>query len=318
LITRFPRAAQAMNTSLKCFLPKHLIQVSEPEIEPSGDAMRKFGAYPVVVNYNLHTQLRSRFQENDLYRKGRRQEEKQLYIKTTTSSDEVLENHLWKQDVDQYENTICQCLRKIESNPVGRMVLGLINKQTTVWIVPETDDMKKCSCAQTNPLNYEIQPGSVARGEGSGDTVIQFQPELGDDTLFHELVHAYRYSYKKFHPMFINVYDGSTSAIQSTEEFLAHQMENVYMSQANRDLTLDYKWQSVASKEETYNFLVENVEMLMTLKLFLRHEYLAMLVAHTFMNTEYNPFRDYPALEAKYLKDDSLPTLPELGTMLGS
>lgn len=279
--------------------------------------MRKYGAYPVVANYNLHTQLRSRNKENEFYRAGRREDEKKLYIKTSTNSDATLENNLWKQEIDQWESTVYRCLQTIEGNPVGRMVLGLINKQTTVWIVPETDDMKKCSCAQTNPLDYVIQSGSVARGVGYGDTVIQFQPELGDDTLFHELVHAYRYSYKKFSPMCIEVSTPGPNAWHcgSSEEFLAHQMENIYMSQANRPLTLDYYDASPARKDQIYDFLVDNVDRLEALKYFLRHEYLAMLAAHS-LTADYNSFRDYGTLEARFLKDTSLSALPELGTIL--
>ena len=280
--------------------------------------MRKFGAYPITVNFNLHTQLRSNYKEDELYRAGRREEERQLFITTSTTSDSALENNLWKQEIDQFETTVCQMLRKIEGNPVGRMVLGLINKQTMVWIIPETDEMKKCSCAQTGPMKYEIQKGNVARGVGSGDTVIEFTPELGDDTLFHELVHAYRYSHKKFNPMLIDLRSGSDVQQQSTEEFLAHQMENIYMSQANRPLQLDYKWHSVVSKQEIYDFLLHNMDALETLKYFLRHEYLAMLAAHTLTTTDYNPFRDYGELEATYIKGTSWTTLPELGTMLGS
>ncbi len=200
------------------------------------------------------------------------------------------------------------------------MVLGLLNKQTTVWIIPKSDDeLKQCTCALTGPLKYEIQPGgSVASGVGFGDTVILFHPKLGDDTLFHELVHAYRYSRKKFRPMFINVYSKQplSSQIQSTEEFLAHQMENIYMSQGNRPLTMDYKWDSVLDKSAIYDFLADNPEMLQALKMFLRHEYLAMLAAHSFA-TAYNPFRDYATLEAEFLKDTSLSTLPELGGAVG-
>src|SRR5262249_27000504 len=151
----------------------------------------------------------------------------------------------------------------------------------------------KCSCAQTGPLRYEIQPnGSYARGAGFGDTLIDFTPELGDDTLFHELVHAYRYSYKKFNPMFINVNTDRLRATQSTEEFFAHQMENIYLSQASRPVTMDYTWAWELNKSEIYDFLQKNSEMLQALKYFLRHEYLAMLAAHTF-STDYNPFRDY-------------------------
>jgi hypothetical protein len=252
-----------------------------------------------------------------LYRAGRREEEKQLYIKASTTSDATLENNLYKQEIDQYESTVYRCLQTIEGNPVGRMVLGLINKQTTVWINPETDAMKKCSCAQTNPLNYEIQTGSVARGVGFGDTVIQFQPELGDDTLFHELVHAYRYSYKKFSPICIDVPNPGPkgSSCGSSEEFLAHQMENIYMSQTNRPLTLDYYDASAVGKDEIYDFLVKHVDRLEALKYFLRHEYLAMLAAHS-LTADYNSFRDYGMLEARFLKDSSVSTLPELSRML--
>ena len=282
--------------------------------------MRKFRGFPIVVNYNLHTRLRSQQKEDDFHRAGRYEEERQLDIKVNTSSDSTIENNLYKQELNAYEQTVCNCLRKIEGNPVGRIVLGLINKKTTVWIVPKSDaELKQNYSAMTGPLKYDIQKdGSYARGAGSGDTVILFHPKLGDDTLFHELVHAYRYSYKKFNPMYIDLRSGPSAQQQSTEEFLAHQMEDIYMSQANRPVTLDYKWQSVSTKEEIYDFLVDNVDALEALKYFLRHEYLAMLAAHTLTTADYNPFRDYGVLEARFLKDMSLPTLPELGTVLRS
>jgi len=275
--------------------------------------MRKFAEYPIVINYNLHTQLRSRPAEVQFHQARQYEAERQLSIKTNTTSDSTIENNLWKQEIDRYEGTVYDCLQKINGNAVGRMVLGLINKQTTVWIIPKSDaDLKQCNCAQTGPLKYDIpKDGSYARGAGFGDTVIQFRPELGDDTLFHELVHAYRYSYKKFQPVTINVRNGLLSDVQSTEEFLAHQMENIYLSQGTRPLTMDYKWASVCDKKTIYDFLVANSEMLQTLKFFMHHEYLAMLAAHSFATT-YNPFRDYKELEAKYLEGTALSELPEL------
>jgi hypothetical protein len=281
--------------------------------------MRKFGTYPVVVNYNLHTRLRNQYKENDFHRAGRYQEEKQLDIKVNTSSDATIQNNLYKQELNEYEQTVCNCLKKIEGNAVGRMVLGLINKATTVWIVPKSDDqLKQCNCALTEPLNYDIQKdGSVARGVGSGDTVILFNPKLGDDTLLHELVHAYRYSYNKFQPMNVDYRTDYASFAITSEEVLAHQIENIYMSQAKRPLTLDYVSQAPAEKKEIYAFLDDNYFLLQALKYFLRHEYLAMLAAHTFMSTDYNPFRDYATIEAEYLKGSVSDTLPELGTPLG-
>jgi hypothetical protein len=281
--------------------------------------MRKFAGYPIVINYNVHTQLHNRAGEIRLHEARRYEEERRLSIKTNTTSDSKIENNLWKQEIDRYEATIYQCLRKIGGNPVGRMVLGLLNTQTTVWIVPTLDDdLKKCNCSQTGPLKYDIQKdGSYARGAGSGDTVIYFRAELGDDTLLHELVHAYRYSRKKYHPMTINIHTEGRSRKENTEEFLAHQMENIYLSQGHRPLTMDYRWAVVSEKKAIYDFLQENTEMLQTLKFFMHHEYLAMLAAHS-LTTDYNPFRDYAVLEAENLEGSSLRELPELGTMLGS
>jgi hypothetical protein len=281
--------------------------------------MRKFGAYPIVVNYNLHTRLRSQNKEGDFHRAGRYEEERELDIKINTSSDSTIERNLYKQELNEYEQTVCNCLRKIEGNPVGRMVLGLINKKTTVWIVPKSDEeLKKCSCALTGPLKYDIQKdGSVARGAGSGDTVILFNPKLGDDTLLHELVHAYRYSYNKFQPLNVDYRTEYASYTVRSEEVLAHQLENIYMSQAKRPLTLDYFSEAIADRKAIYDFLTANYFLLQTLKYFLRHEYLARMAAHTFTTTDYNPFRDYAALEAEYLKGAISTTVPELGTPLG-
>ena len=118
--------------------------------------------------------------------------------------------------------------------------------------------------------------------------------------------------YNKFKHITFNVSNGERlRATQSIEEFFAHQMENIYLSSRNRPLTLDYKWGWVARKDEIYDFLVSNTEMLMAIKSLMRHEYLAMLAAHTFI-AEYNPFRDCRELEAENLKGTELETLPEL------
>lgn len=283
--------------------------------------MRKFGGFPICINYNFHQQRRSWNKSVEMHKAGRYQQEKELSINTYKSSDSTLESNMYQQEIKQWEDTVSGMLQDVFSNPVGRTVMGLINKSTTVWIVPMVDppNQKSCNCAQTGPLDYVIQPGgSVATGVGFGDTVIQFRPELGDETLLHELVHAYRYSRKKFDPQIIDIYKDGHSDTENTEELLAHQMENIYLSQTSQKLTLDYQWDEDADKDTIYDFLVGNLEILQTLKYFLRHEYLAMLAAHSF-SANYNPFRDYAALEARYLSgDNSLSTIPELGTILSN
>jgi hypothetical protein len=196
-------------------------------------------------------------------------------------------------------------LRKIDGNRVGRMVLGHINKKTTVWIVPKSDEeLKHDNSAQTHPLNYDIQTnGMYVRGYGSGDTVILYNPELGDGVLLHELVHAYRYSFDKFVPVNLDYSNGYSRYTTTSEEILAHVIQNIYLSEAKQSLCLDYKsyWDG-STKEETYKVLVGNERLMWILNYFLRHEYLATMAAHTFKTTEYNPFRDFATLEAASLK----------------
>ena len=82
--------------------------------------MRKFGAFPITVNYNLHTQLRFNRKEDDLYRAGRRQEEKQLYIKASTTSDAMLENNLYKQEIDRSVGIDCLPMPANDRRQSGR------------------------------------------------------------------------------------------------------------------------------------------------------------------------------------------------------
>lgn len=274
--------------------------------------MRKFPGYPIVINYNVHTQELYEDEEESLHKAGRYVEERQLVIKSVTTSDADLGNNLYRQEMNKYEVAIWQCLRKIEGNPVGRMVIGLINKRTKVWIIPKSEHPYD---SMTGPLNYDIQwDGSYARGAGSGDTVIQVIPESGDDVLFHELVHACRYSYNRFDPIkiFLQTVPPEPQRIQdqSSEEFLAHHMQNIYLSLAHRTLVLDYHWNSDATKKEIYDFLRENNRALGALKYFLRHEYMARLAAHC-LSAAYNPFRDYAMLEAEYVKEDTSPEFPQ-------
>src|SRR5215469_14904802 len=113
-----------------------------------GRSMRKFGNYPIRINYNLHTQLRSRPHEIQFHEAKQYQAERQLSIKTNTSSDAALENGMYKPEIEKYEKDVYDCLVGIHHNPVGRMVLGLINRSTTVWIIPRSaGDMKQCNCA---------------------------------------------------------------------------------------------------------------------------------------------------------------------------
>ena len=263
--------------------------------------MRKFANYPIMVNYNLHTFLRNKDKEKTLHDAGKLQQEKDLFMKVTTTSDTTLKNFIWKQELEKFEAAVFGQLKTICANPVGRKVLDLINKRTTVWIIPKWDDpLGPCNCDMTSPLNYDIpKDGDYTPGAGSGDTVIQFKLALDDDVLFHELVHAYRYSCKKYNDWDIFVDDQGSVFVQNVEEFFAHEMENIYRSQIGGKLTKEYRLQELSNKEDIYNFLAVNLEMITALKEFLRHDTLASIAARCFP-TDYNSFRDAAEIEQRY------------------
>jgi hypothetical protein len=224
-------------------------------------------------------------------------------MKVNTSSDATIENNMYRQELDDYEQAVYSLLRQIDGNRVGRMVLGHINKKTTVWIVPRSpEELKHDFSAQTGPLKYDIQT-DYSRGYGSGDTVILYNPELGDGVLLHELVHAYRYSFDKFVPVNLHYSNGFSRYTTTSEEILAHVIQNIYLSEAKQLLCLDYRsgWGGY-TKEETYKVLVGNERLMWILNYFSRHEYLAIMAAHAFKTTDYNPFRDFATLEATSLK----------------
>jgi len=267
--------------------------------------MLKFGAYPIKVNYNLHTRLRNQHKEDEFHRAGQYLEERKLDMKVNTSSDATIENNMYRQELDDYEQAVYSSLRTIDGNRVGRMVLGHINKKTTVWIVPKSpQELKQSFTALTGPLKYDIQTDETyGRTYGSGDTVILYNPELRDDVLLHELVHAYRYSFDKFVPVNLNYSNGFSRYTTDSEEILAHVIQNIYLSEAKQLLCLDYRsgWGGY-TKEETYKVLVGNERLMWILNYFSRHEYLAIMAAHAFKTTDYNPFRDFATLEATSLK----------------
>jgi len=263
--------------------------------------MQKFADYPVIVNYNLHTRLRNERQETALHQAKQYTQERDLIMKVSRTSDASLKEFLWKQELEEFEKGVCALLQKIAGCPVGRKVLDLINKQTTVWIIPKSDDeLKVCSCALTSPLNYDIpKDGSYAYGSGYGDTVILYNTRLDDDTLLHELVHAYRYSNKKYKESWLMVDNDGDKYRQNIEEFFAHEIENVYHSQMSEGLTKDYKKEEPADKDKIYDFLALNLPLINAMKTLLQHDTLASTAACCFA-ADYNPFRDCAEIEARY------------------
>ena len=261
--------------------------------------MYHFAPFPIYVVYSRQNQLDAAYEVDELYR------EKQYEQQRSVSADAIT-----REDTDRssqfaarnYYLRVASLLRKISSTKIGAILLKQF--KTAVYIVPRTGG---CYCAQTYPLIYQIAP-EINYSRGKGASYIWFAPDekFQDDVLFHELVHAYRFAFDKFEPR--SVANGE----YNTEEFLAHQLQNIYLSELKKPIYFTYRTEEISTKARIYEHFLTNPEFPMVLKYFLRHEYLAMLAAHV-EGSDYNPFRDAEKIEQKYLErlgDPTIKTLP--------
>lgn len=264
--------------------------------------MIQFKPYRIYIVHSEHSQLRAESEIMELNRTKDYEKEKLANKTALTKTDDPL----WKEEIEKYEKGVCRMLERIHATAIGKLFFKILNPKTDIWIVPHTAKaFKKCYCAQTFPLNYETKPFE-GYTIGHGDSYVYFNPnkDFQDDTLFHELIHAYRYSYNKFERFSL------ANDEYNTEEFLAMMMQNIYLSLSGK-LQLYYTYHDGSvnghpsvwgTKSEIYDHFLDNAEFIMVLKHFLTHEYLAMLVANS-LNADFNPFRDYSALETKLLKN---------------
>ena len=87
----------------------------------------------------------------------------------------------------------------------------------------------------------------------------------------------------------------------NSEEFIAEQLANVYhSSRGDSDFYGAYRGPD-KRKKEMYQYLVEDGELVMALKFFLKTEPLAKFAANL-KQPDYNPFRDYNEIEARSLR----------------
>lgn len=275
--------------------------------------MLQYKPYKIFVVHSEHSQKRARSEVNAAlaakdYKKA--QELEAAALKKTDSDP------LWKDDVTQYETEICRQLRKIHSSEIGKIFFRTLNPDTEIWIISWITDLfyvppekridknqyAGCYCAKTSPFYYQIEP-TIDITKGRGNTYILFNPnhDFQEDTLLHELVHAYRYTYGKFEGDHV-----LSSGEYNSEEFLAMMIQNIYLSSMRKPLQFTYRAGFVEShpkefgtKEEIYEHFISDWEILETIGSLLRHEYLAMLMAN-FHGADFNPFRDYPLLRKKY------------------
>jgi hypothetical protein len=203
----------------------------------------------------------------------------------------------YKKEIQDYESTIERTLTTISHTSIGRMLLDLINPQQKVWIIPADWE----NSIATTEVKTEAQGGGIR---------ISFNPKAFrrvtvsphatanevEDTLFHELVHAMRFSQNRFFRKSVTNRD-----FRDSEEFIATQFENIYHSSRRESDLYGSYYGSYMRKEEMYQYLVEDAELVMALKFFLKTEILAQTAAKL-QQPDYNPFRDFDKIEARSLR----------------
>jgi hypothetical protein len=204
----------------------------------------------------------------------------------------------YKAEIAAYRHKIKTVLTTIEGTSIGKHMLGLFKKTQNVYIIPQ--DYNGPAKTQT----YTDQQGGGIR--------IAFSPEqfgkvfvgpntVGsaiEDTVFHELVHAMRYSNNRYSPKTMDSWDFNFNS----EEFIAEQLANVYHSSRRESNYFSTYRGEYLRKKEMYQYLEDSVEMVRAIRYYLNTEPLAKF-ASTLKQPDYNPFRDYKELEDKsYLR----------------
>lgn len=200
-----------------------------------------------------------------------------------------------------YENEIRRLLTLISSTKIGRMLLNQLCKTRKIWIIPFLEPpisgkaitFPPMSEANSGAIRIFFSPESLI-GAFVSKTEIT---DIREETLFHELVHAYRYSTNRFFQKVIY----NPNNFGNSEEFLAAQLENIYHSVRRRVKHYSQYTGEYVSKKEMYQIFVESAELITVLKYLLQTDPLVQQVA-TLKKPEYNPFRDYKELEKKSLE----------------
>ena len=201
---------------------------------------------------------------------------------------------------ERYEQRIRVTLNAISDFESGRALLSSLVSWVPVYIVPYRGG--DCN-AVTGQLTSDLMKGIR----------IQYSPETWAhdacghwpgyrpmETLFHELVHASRFTSLGF----VGLDKTPLKDMQDAEEFLAVMMTNVFRSeQGAKKLNRDYRTGALVSQLQLEFLLSSRNEYLKSLTS-MRGDPLVSSVARLFM--PFNPFRDLNRLK----KIQSVPQVP--------
>ncbi len=201
--------------------------------------------------------------------------------------------------VQFYEHRVRELLDEIWHSIIGNCLLDSLNDDYAVWIRPWKQDSSGYCNAITRLESSNI-----------GATGIEFSPEIWTadgcghglpgsrpvEVLFHELVHASRFSNNSYE----NLDHASLEQMTNGEEFLAVMITNSFTSErGGTNFARDYNTSTTASQDELEKFLSSNRNYIERIKFFLSIED-PLVTKVVKLKMSLNIFRDFERLEKAY------------------
>lgn len=283
--------------------------------------MLRFQRFPIYVIYSRHRQQavdplwKQYYQQRQAAREKAVQQllrmnlgEMRRYLEIAQQKDDLISAAIqwqliedldpkYRAEIRSYEATIERILSTISHTSIGSSLLSMIRGDAKVFVIPADWD----NPTAVTETRSEAEGGGIriAFSPSAFRSVIVAPHKTADeaeDTLFHELVHAMRMSNGRYGGrVLIN------SDFRNTEEFIATQLENVFHAARRSSDIYSAYYGGYRRKEAMYQYLVEDAELVMALKFFLRSEPLCGIAAGLHQPA-YNPFRDFAEIERRSLK----------------
>ncbi len=201
---------------------------------------------------------------------------------------------IYKKEIKNYESQVKLSLITISHTRIGQLLLNSTNKQSKIYIIPLYDYNIKYASITSGPYT-EAEGGGVRIAYNPNEFRKTWRGGVVADqrasVLFHELVHASRKSNYRSHQAPL-----PGGSFPNTEEFIATQFENIYISTTGESKVYSLYDSGHVSKEVAYDVLIKNPQLILALRNFLQTEPLAQAAAKL-TEPVYNPFRDYKELE---------------------
>lgn len=262
--------------------------------------MKRFEPYPIHINHPGTYELIRQRQLRRFAAKGDTQmvtwlkrAAKPLYATIEDKTPDLVAR--------KYEEEILRLLRLILGTKVGKLLLDSLDKRQQYWIVPlDAEDKAMCNGCAAYTFPEQAKHGGGIRVYFNPADFKDNKWETADDILFHELVHAYRFGRVGYHGMNRK----AVSNYDDAEEFLALQMQNVYLAhRGSASFYRSYSQRDPVTKAKAYESFVLDPDILSAFRHFVdRDPLVATVAAWRDQPNAFNPWRDQPALEQAFLR----------------